>query len=309
VVRPFRSPCGNSPAITGLSTGGHLVAAVTLPLAPRWHIVCNDLAGTGNKGGTPVPKLDANPVTGQPPGGRGSIVERGWWASMKHSASRELFEYWNRVRGKERAPHRSAIEPSDIRRILADTFILEVVDRETLQVRLAGTRVCSIYCRELKGTNFLDLWRADDRSAMGTLAAAVAEDGAAAVVTVEAKTGRDQEVAAELLLLPLRHSGPTFDRILGSFATLERPYWLGTEAVDRPTIASLRLIWPDEQPHFMRRRSDMPQIGPQTGLQAGPQIGSHIGRADDVAAQAPIPFPARNSRRRGHLFVVDGGKQ
>jgi hypothetical protein len=174
-----------------------------------------------------------------------------------------------------------------------------------------------MYCRELKGTNFLDLWRADDRSAMGTLTAAVAEDGAAAVVTVEAKTARDQEVAAELLLLPLRHSGPTFDRILGSFAVLERPYWLGTEAVDRQRIASLRLIWPDEQPHFMRRRTDMPQTGPQAVPQlvpqpaprSGPPFGLQIGNGGEPSSHSPIPFPSRNSRRRGHLVVVDGGKQ
>lgn len=212
---------------------------------------------------------------------------------MKHSASRELFEYWNRVRGKERAPHRGAIEPSDIRRILADTFILEVVDRETFQVRLAGTRVCSIYCRELKGTNFFDLWRNEDRSAMATLGAAVAEDGAAAVVTVEARTARGQDMAAELILLPLRHSGPTFDRVLGSFAALERPYWFGTEPVTRQTIASLRLIWPDDPPRYMRRRTDFPRNAPP---------------ADPAAAPA-LPFPVANSRRHGHLFVVDGGKQ
>ena len=167
---------------------------------------------------------------------------------MKHATSRELFEYWNRVRGSERAPHRGAIEPSDIRRILADTFILEVVDRETHVVRLAGTRVCSIYCRELKGTNFFDLWQADDRSAMQTLATAVSQDAAAAVVTIEAKTGRNQAVAAELLLMPLRHSGLSFDRVLGSLAVLDRPYWLGNEAVESQTIASLRLIWPSTRP-------------------------------------------------------------
>jgi hypothetical protein len=212
---------------------------------------------------------------------------------MKHGASRELFEYWNRVRGSERAPHRGAIEPSDIRRILADTFILEVVSRDNYQVRLAGTRVCSIYCRELKGTNFLDLWRADDRSAMATLAAAVSDDGAAAVVTVEARTARDQEVAAELILLPLRHSGPTFDRVLGSLAVLEKPYWLGNEPVDRQTIASLRLIWPDDGPQYGRRKTDV-----QGGLKpAGPPMGS------------VVALPVPNSRRRGHLFVVDGGKE
>lgn len=211
---------------------------------------------------------------------------------MKHSASRELFEYWNRVRGNEKAPHRSAIEPSDIRRVLADTFILEVVDREHYTVRLAGTRVCSMYCRELKGTNFFDLWRADDRSAMATLAAAVSEDGAAAVVTIEAKTARDQETAAELILLPLRHSGGTFDRILGSLAVLERPYWLGNEPIERQTIASLRLIWPDETPQFGRRKSDA----------AGP-------RAVKAPSASVVSLPVPNSRRRGHLFVVDGGKE
>jgi hypothetical protein len=208
---------------------------------------------------------------------------------MKHVASRELYDYWNRVRGSERAPHRGAIEPSDIRRILADTFILEVVDRSTYLVRLAGTRVCSIYCRELKGTNFLDLWRADDRSALSTLAAAVSEDGAAAVVTLDAKTDRDQAAAAELLLLPLRHAGDAFDRVLGSLALLDRPYWLGSEGVTHQTIASLRLIWPDERPNFMRRRTDGPAA---SAVRTMPATGM---------------LPA-TPRRRGHLVVFDGGK-
>jgi hypothetical protein len=221
-------------------------------------------------------------------------------ATMKHSSSRELFEYWNRVRGSDRAPHRGSIEPSDIRRVLADTFILEVASRENYLVRLAGTRVCSIYCRELKSTNFFDLFQADDRSAMQTLAAAVTEDGAAAVVTVEAKTDRGQDVAAELLLLPLRHSGPTFDRVLGSLAVLERPYWLGTEPVTRQTIASLRLIWPDETPKYGRRRNDQPQT--QTAATGRP-VAVPGANADIIA----MPLP--NSRRRGHLFVVDGGKE
>jgi hypothetical protein len=112
---------------------------------------------------------------------------------MKHGVSRELYEYWNRLRGTERAPQRSAVEPSDLRRVLADTFILEAAGREKYDVRLAGTRVWSIYCREIKGSNLLDLFAGEDRSAMATLAAAVSEDGAAAVVTVNAVTARADE--------------------------------------------------------------------------------------------------------------------
>jgi hypothetical protein len=209
---------------------------------------------------------------------------------MKHGASRELYEYWNRVRGSDRAPQRSAIEPSDLRRVLGDTFILEVVRRDKYDVRLAGTRVWSIYCRELKGTNFLDLFAGEDRSAMATLGAAVSEDGAAAVVTVNAVTARGDEMTCETLLLPLRHGGAApFDRVLGTLAPIERPYWLGSEPVTRQTVASLRLIWPDEAPTFLRRRSDrVDQAGVQTGT--------------------ITVLPTAHARKRGHLYVVDGGK-
>jgi hypothetical protein len=206
---------------------------------------------------------------------------------MKHGASRELFEYWNRLRGSERAPQRSAVEPSDLRRVLADTFILEVGGREQYAVRLAGTRVWSIYCRELKGTNFIDLFAGEDRSAMATLGAAVAEDGAAAVVTVTCSTARGNRSLAELIMLPLRHgSAAAFDRIIGSIAVIERPHWLGAEAVIGQTVTSLRLIWPDDTRTYLRRRRD------------------------DGTAVRPLTTvpPAAQARRHGHLYVVDGGK-
>ena len=206
---------------------------------------------------------------------------------MKHATSRELYGYWNRVRNGAPAPRRSDIEPSDLRRILADTFILEVADRGTYPVRLAGTRICGVYGREIKGDDFLDFWSAQDRDAMATLGTAVAADAAAAVVSVLARTARDRSVPCELLILPLRHNGPGYDRILGSFATLDQPYWLGTESIVEQTITSLRLIWPDEQPQFLRRSSDR--------------------LAEEIPA--PIPFPVPDRRKRGHLTVFDGGKQ
>ena len=127
---------------------------------------------------------------------------------MVPATTRELYEYWNRVRGGERAPLRSAIEPSDIRQILGEMFILEVLERDNYYVRLAGTRVCALYCREIKGTNLLDLWSGEDRHAMATLAAAVSEDGAAAVVTIVAETARDQQVPCELICCRSATAGP-----------------------------------------------------------------------------------------------------
>lgn len=213
---------------------------------------------------------------------------------MKHAATRELYDYWNRVRGNARAPHRGAIEPADIRRVLADTFILEVTDRETFGVRLAGTRVCAVFGRELKGSNFFNLWQEEDRAAMATLATAVTEDGAAAVVTLTGVNARDQELTAELLLLPLRTRGEAFDRVLGCLSVAERPYWLGADAVIHQRIASLRLLWPDRATDTHRPTTEVfrPQVDQASLAVSSPAF----------AQQLP------NARRRAHLVVMDGGK-
>ena len=74
---------------------------------------------------------------------------------MKHTSTRELFAYWDRRRGRRPAPERGEIEPGPIRRVLGDTFILSFDEPAGHPFRLAGTRVCALFCRELKGEGFV----------------------------------------------------------------------------------------------------------------------------------------------------------
>ena len=57
-----------------------------------------------------------------------------------------------------RRPSAADIEPGAIRRVLADTFILAFDEPAGHPFRIAGTRVCALFGRELKGEAFLDLW-------------------------------------------------------------------------------------------------------------------------------------------------------
>ena len=77
---------------------------------------------------------------------------------MKHAASRELYAYWQEKRGTRRAPERAEIEPGAIRGVLSDAFILALDRNRGHPVRLAGTRVCALFGREIKGESFLDFW-------------------------------------------------------------------------------------------------------------------------------------------------------
>jgi hypothetical protein len=222
---------------------------------------------------------------------------------MKHAVTRTLYDYWTRLRGHRTAPARFEIEPGDIRHILGDTFILEAVDRTTYSFRLAGTRLCSAYCRELKGRNMLDLWHGKDREAMASLLAAIVEDGAAAIIGLDATNDRGQSMPVEIILLPLSHDGPQHTRILGCFAPLEQPYWLGTHPVVRQPIHSLRLIWPEETLSTIRTGADvddriLPPADPIRRARETPTI-----------SRRGVPAPdAIGGRQVGHLRVLDGGR-
>ena len=83
---------------------------------------------------------------------------------MKHPSNRELFDYWNERRGNRLAPERADIEPSAIRQVLGDTFVLATDDGiGYYPFRLAGTRLCALFGRELKGESFLSFGSAPAR--------------------------------------------------------------------------------------------------------------------------------------------------
>src|ERR1041385_2948003 len=99
-----------------------------------------------------------------------------WRARMKQASSRELYGYWTARRGKRRAPERGEIEPSAIRRALGDIFILEFDGRAGHPSRLAGTRVCALFGRELKNEPFLNLFDEETRAQTAQLLAVVADE-------------------------------------------------------------------------------------------------------------------------------------
>lgn len=165
---------------------------------------------------------------------------------MKHKATRELFAYWNELRGARAAPERGEIDPAAIREVLADTFMLDVDLTRRFPFRLAGTRVNGLFDAEQKGRSFLDIWRQEERRNLAAILCTVA-DGACPVVTGGvAAAGAQDECAVEVLLLPLRHHGRTHARILGLVKPLTRPAWIGLLPVGPISLRALRIIDVDE---------------------------------------------------------------
>jgi hypothetical protein len=191
---------------------------------------------------------------------------------MKHLSSRDLFAHWNDRRGNRPAPERGEIDPGAIRGALADSFILSFNPLTNHPFRLAGTRLCALFGRELKGQAFGELWDRPRQRQISDLATVVADESVGIVAGAVGWTAEGFSVDLELLLLPLRHCGRTHVRLIGTLAPLAAPYWLGASPVVTLALGAHRYL--------------------------GPAV---------EAAAAPPPVEAGARLRRG-LLVYDGGQ-
>lgn len=196
---------------------------------------------------------------------------------MRHEATRDLFRYWNAVRGGRASPERDEIDPSRIRNVLADTFLLEARPDGTFPLRLSGTRIDALWLAGQTDRCFLDFW-GEDRHSVAAALWTVMDGTAPVVLGAKASPSGRPAADAEGLLLPLRHHGRTHSLVLGALSLAEPPPWIGLVPIERLRLVSLRVQTPADV-------VDLPVM--------------------PVSRRPPPPTAAA---RRGHLTVYAGGR-
>jgi hypothetical protein len=177
---------------------------------------------------------------------------------MKHAASRELYAYWEQRRGKRPAPERAEIEPGAIRHVLSDAFILAIDGSAGHPFRLAGTRVCALFGRELKAEPFISLWAAASQPIVADLLAVLEHERVGTVAGVTAQSADGEPIELELLLLPLNATRPSLARTIGVLAPVKLPQWLGSSPIGALALGGRRHIGAEIEtrllPRFMAPR-------------------------------------------------------
>jgi hypothetical protein len=193
---------------------------------------------------------------------------------MKHPLSRELYDYWNERRDGRAAPERSDIDPASIKRILGDSFVLSVEPGREPTFRVAGTRICALFGRELRGEGFVGLWNGGHAAQIRELVALVADEEIGVLAGARTEAQDEPRCHFELLVLPLSHRGRSGRRMLGSLVPIDRPYWLGIWPVRSLALGAVQFVGAE--------------------VYAAPQAGQAASRI--------------RLRLRAALRVIDGGK-
>jgi hypothetical protein len=121
---------------------------------------------------------------------------------MKHKSTQAVYAYWNEKRGQRPAPERANFDPVAIRHVLGDTIMLSADFVNELRFRLAGTRVCALFCREIKSETLTGLWSAASRQSIEELLAIVTSETIGAVAGLTGRTADGDEVDLELRRSP-----------------------------------------------------------------------------------------------------------
>jgi hypothetical protein len=142
---------------------------------------------------------------------------------MKHPSTRELYEYWDKQRDGAPAPYRNALEPGAIRHLVGDTFMIGCDQPRSFPLRVAGTRVCALVGRDLKGQDFMNLFVQASRRQVEDFVSIATEESLATVAGVTAVTDKLSPVYLELLLLPFAPSVLATQSVMGSLVPLTVP--------------------------------------------------------------------------------------
>lgn len=161
---------------------------------------------------------------------------------MKSMGGLEIYNYWDELRGNKPAPRREDINPAKLKHHLGDLFILTDKGEELPVFRLAGTRLCDLFGRELRDRPFSELWPAAKAVFPCRVARGILQHQLPVVFDLEAADEYDAApLAFEMLLLPLRTEEGDAPRLLGALLA-ERPRHEFAAPIQFLSMKSSRLL-------------------------------------------------------------------
>ena len=176
---------------------------------------------------------------------------------MKTQSALLLFQYWNRLRNGAMAPQRTAIEPSDIREVLSQTFILkEEASTGEMDFRLAGTAISSFFGRQLRSTPLRQLFQHQHRAIVSRLLRNCYQESSVVLLGLNAATRNERKSDLEVLLMPLQ-AEPEGNHILGCIIPHEHAFWHGLEPVTSLDLTSIRVLDPDREFLYLANRPEI----------------------------------------------------
>ena len=165
-----------------------------------------------------------------------------------HPGSRAIFRHWEAIRGEDSAPHRDAVNLRQLGQYVSWLFIMERSPRiEGYVWRLAGSKVCDLWRRELTGSEFLTGWDRFESETIRRLLDGVSKNFQPCTLRLRLTTSLAQVIDVEIIALPLRARDGSI-HVFGGVLPFRDLDTLGHERIANVELCSARTIWTEPVP-------------------------------------------------------------
>lgn len=135
---------------------------------------------------------------------------------------RDLYAYWQTMRGDRRIPPRSAFDPVQVPRLLPNLILLDVEpETRRLIVRVLGTRVASIYGRDYTGQYLDEIYFGPNNTSVLDDYGTCAQDGIPVLRERNFRNVRDVVYRMERLILPFSDDGQVVNKLISGLHFIE----------------------------------------------------------------------------------------
>ena len=188
---------------------------------------------------------------------------------IAHSSTRNLFRYWELIRGERSAPLRSDISLQQIWHLLPWIFISEQVGENSAhRLRLAGTVVCQLWGENMTGKDLFASWSKFERDTMHKLLGSAIADQQPFVMRCRARTETGLAASLEIIGLPVEADDTGKKQVLGLVVPFQEAELLRHHRLVSFDLVSVRIIWVEALP----KNHDAPAWDPNTQKKLEPYL-------------------------------------
>ncbi len=157
------------------------------------------------------------------------------------SLLQSLERYWRELRGAQRLPVRSAVDPTRIDAVLPHAFIAERVSPQVARLRVSGQRINDLIGADGRGMPLSVLFAPDARDTLADHLQAAFDRPAIVELPLYAPRSLTRgRLAGRLLMLPLAGADGQVTRILGA-ALIDGRIGFGARTLQIPPTGVFRL--------------------------------------------------------------------
>jgi hypothetical protein len=179
---------------------------------------------------------------------------------IAHAGTRNLFRYWESIRGERSAPLRSEISLQPIRHLLPWIFICEpVAETSAHRFRLVGTGVCQLWGENMTGKDLFAAWSKFERETMSKLLHSAATEQQPFVMRCRARTETSLLANLEIMGLPVEADDTGEKQVLGLVVPFQDPELYRGHRLVSFDLVSIRIIWTEPLPQSNNALASAPK--------------------------------------------------